>query len=175
MNKVHDSESQRPGGFTIFRREDALDLAQSGIMAMVPYSPEQAEGMRVFRENDVPGGESKVLINLPGFSLVHAWFKRDYPLPLHSHDSDCLYYIVSGSLRLGTQELGPQEGFFIPSGVPYTYTPGSEGVEVLEFRHETQFDFKLVAKGEGFFRRAGETIARRREEWASARRPSAKA
>jgi hypothetical protein len=173
MKQVHISESPTRE-FTIFRRDDAQGLAQSGIMEMVPYSREQSEGMRAFREFDVPGGESQLLINLPGFSLVHAWFKRDYPLPLHTHDSDCLYYIVSGSLRLGTQELGPQEGFFVPGGVPYAYTPGPDGVEVLEFRHETRFDFKLIAKGAGFFRRAAETLTKRRDEWATARRPSDK-
>jgi hypothetical protein len=35
-------------------------------------------------------------------SLCWAWFKSGYVLPRHSHNADCLYYVLGGSLRLGS-------------------------------------------------------------------------
>ena len=35
------------------------------------------------------------------------WFKPHYPLPRHTHDVDCLYYVVSGTAVMGNQELRP--------------------------------------------------------------------
>jgi hypothetical protein len=71
-----------------------------------------------------------------GMSLVHAWFGPHFPLFRHSHPQlgDCLYYIVGGSAILGSRELGPGDGFFVPNGAPYKYRAGPEGVEILEFR-----------------------------------------
>ncbi len=42
---------------------------------------------------------------------------------------------------MGTEELGPRDSFFVPSDVPYSYRPGPDGVELLEIRHDTQFNF----------------------------------
>ena len=36
-----------------------------------------------------------------GMSLVWSWFGPDYPLPRHSHNADCLYYVVAGEARHG--------------------------------------------------------------------------
>ena len=38
-----------------------------------------------------------------GMSLTYAWFKRGFPLPRHRHNVNCLYYIVSGDLKLGNR------------------------------------------------------------------------
>ncbi len=71
-----------------------------------------------------------------GMSLVHVWFGPDFPLFRHSHPryGDCLYYVVAGEVVLGSQRLGPGDGFFVPNEMPYKYKAGPEGVEVLEFR-----------------------------------------
>jgi len=71
-----------------------------------------------------------------GMSLVHVWFGPNFPLFRHSHPAygDCLYYVVAGELFLGKRRLGPGSGFFVPNGMPYKYTAGPAGVEVLEFR-----------------------------------------
>ena len=160
-------------GFTIFRAAEAPGLMQAGCMTIEPFSPFQRAGMdRMLAAGYLDGDEVKVLVNIPGFSLTHVWFKAGYPLPLHSHDADCLYYIIAGGIRLGTEELGPQDSFFIPSGVPYTYRPGPEGVELLEFRQATQFNFLNLAKGEAFWTKAADSIAANREEWQSAVRPT---
>lgn len=159
--------------FEIFRAADAKGLMELGCMTVEPYTPIQREGVnKAITAGYLDGEEVRVLTNLPGFSLTHAWLKVDYPLPLHSHDSDCLYYIIAGSIYLGTEMLGPRDTFFVPAGVPYSYKPGPEGVELLEFRHATQFNFLNLAKGAGFWEKAAETAASRHEEWQHAARPS---
>ncbi len=71
-----------------------------------------------------------------GMSLVHVWFGPNFPLFRHSHPKfgDCLYYVVAGEIILGRRHLGPGAGFFVPNGMPYKYTAGPAGVELLEFR-----------------------------------------
>ena len=87
-----------------------------------------------------------------GFSLVSLDFPPGAILPRHSHSADCLYYIVSGGIVLGTRELGPGDGFFVPAEQPYGYRAGSEGVVLLEFRHSTAFDTKFHEKDPARFR-----------------------
>ncbi len=71
-----------------------------------------------------------------GMSLVHVWFGPNLPLFRHSHPryGDCLYYVIAGEIIMGRRRLGPGSGFFVPNGMPYKYTAGPAGVEVLEFR-----------------------------------------
>ena len=147
----------------------------AGIMSLEPATDEQSMGMaRLVDSGYLEGDDTRVLINLPGFSLVKAWFKKEYPLVLHSHDADCLYYVVAGSLQLGKETLGPGDGFFIKADVPYTYVPGPDGVEILEFRHANHFNFVNFAKGEAFYTRAVDTIGKNLDEWRDAVPPSAK-
>jgi len=87
-----------------------------------------------------------------GFSLVSLDFPPGAMLPRHSHSADCLYYIVSGGIVLGTRELGHGDGFFVPAEQPYGYRAGSEGVVLLEFRHSTAFDTKFHEKDPARFR-----------------------
>jgi len=157
----------------IFRGADAPGLMEAACMSLEATTPVQQEGMRKMIEAGfLEGDEVRVLVNLPGFSLTYAWFKPDYPLPLHSHDADCLYYVIAGSLQLGTENLGPQDSFFLPAGAAYTYRPGPQGVEVLEFRHATEFNFSNRATNAAFYSRAVETIAASREGWRLTKRPS---
>ena len=159
--------------FRIFRASDAVELMADGCMKIEPYSQVQRDGVTKLIEAGYLGGsETKVLCNIPGFSLSHTWFKEGYPLPLHSHDSDCLYYIVAGKLRLGSEDLGARDSFFIPAGVPYTYKVGEGGVEVLEFRQANAFNFLNLAKGEGFWSRALEDVTERQDAWREALPPT---
>lgn len=158
--------------FQIFRAKDAPGLMEAMCMTVEPFTPVQRAGMdKVMANGYTEGDEVKVLVNLPGFSLTHVWFKHGYPLPLHSHDADCLYYIIAGSLRIGTEELGERDSFFIPSGVPYAYKPGPDGVELLEIRHATKFNFVNHAKGAAFWEKAADQAAAHREGWKTAERP----
>jgi hypothetical protein len=157
----------------IFRRANAEGLMESGVMEIAPHSPEQRAGLdKMVQAGFLDGDEIKVLVNIPGFSLTHAWLKKDYPLLLHSHDSDCLYYVTAGSLVMGTETLEAGDSFFVPGGAAYTYRPGPEGVEVLEFRHAMNFDFVNLTKNAKFYEKAVETIAANRDGWRVAKRPS---
>jgi mannose-6-phosphate isomerase-like protein (cupin superfamily) len=160
-------------GFTIFRAKNAAGLMDAGCMKIAPITDTQREGLtNAVKAGYMEGDEVKILVDLPGFSLTHAWLKANYPLALHSHDSDCLYYVVAGSLKLGTEELGPRDSFFVPAGTPYTYKPGSQGVEVLEFRHEGQFNFLNLSKSPTYWEKATATIAENVADWRMAKPPS---
>ena len=145
-------------------------------MEIAPMTETQIEGFRkLAAAGYLEGDEIKILVEMPGFALAHAWFRKDYPLTRHSHDTDCMYYVVAGSLRLGTEELGPRDCFFVPADVPYTYTPGPDGVEVLEIRHNPKFNFRNLSNNEAWWKKAEEVCRANREEWKTAVPPSQKA
>ncbi len=163
---------QTKPGFQIFRGADAPELMESGCMSVEPFTDVQRAGMdKLVANGYLHGGETRILCDLPGFSLAHVWFKEGYPLPLHSHDSDCLYYIIAGSIQLGNDEYGPRDTFFIPAGVPYTYKPGENGVELLEFRHEPHFNFVNLAKAPAFWEKAAEMVSANSAGWRDAKPP----
>jgi hypothetical protein len=163
------SEATSRPQMQIFRAVSAPTLMAAGVMHVHPFTPAQRAGMdKLVEAGYLEGDETRLLINIPGFSLVHVRFKSDYPLLRHSHDADCLYYVVAGSLRLGTETLSSGDGFFIPAGVPYTYRPGPQGVEVLEYRHATKFDFRNLTDNEAFYTKGAETVAANREAWRQA-------
>jgi hypothetical protein len=100
-----------------------------------------------------------------GLSLIWLRFAPNYPLPRHSHSTDCLYYIVAGEVHLGRRVLRAGEGFFVPADAPYGYTVGPEGVELLEFRATTVFDSQIRETPAGW-RRILDAIRVNRDEWA---------
>ncbi|MET0240889.1 MAG: cupin domain-containing protein [Sphingobium sp.] len=152
--------------FAVFRAKDAPSLEESGVMDAVPPSEAVLAGMaQVIDAGMGKGHFTRVLFAQGGMSLAYAWFKSGFPLPRHSHNSDCLYYIVGGSLRLGTEELKTGDGFFIGADVPYTYTPGENGVEVLEFRTAERFDIRTLASNPAFWAKAAITAAAKRDVW----------
>jgi quercetin dioxygenase-like cupin family protein len=160
-------------GIRVFRGADAPTLLEAGCLTLVPPDLAQAVGMgKMARAGYAEGDEIKVLVNVPGFSLTYVWFKPNYPLPLHSHDGDCLYYVIAGSLDLGTETLGSRDSFLIPANTPYSYKPGPDGVEVLEFRHETHFEFRNAVRNAAYFDKAAAGVAQNLEEWRRVPRPS---
>ena len=101
-----------------------------------------ADGLaRMFEAGMTSGAVVKRLFDAPGFSLVYAWFKPKFPLYRHSHDKDCLYYIVSGSLKLGTEELGPGDGYSVPGGVVHGATGITDCIAVDSF-HPVRDDYR---------------------------------
>jgi hypothetical protein len=160
--------------FAIFRFADASpDHGLNDEMEYKPVPPEVAvRGQELTEAGVYEGAENRMLFSGGGFSLAYAWFKSGFPLPRHSHDSDCLYYVVSGSLLMGDQELKAGDGFFVGGDVPYAYVPGPEGVEILEFRATQRFDIKMLAGAGAFWDRALETVKAKRDAWPKERRPS---
>ncbi|MDB5725243.1 MAG: hypothetical protein JWQ16_1997 [Novosphingobium sp.] len=160
--------------FTIFRARDALDYREAGCMESQPVSAEeQAFGTQLVEAGVLDGSTVKLLFSRPGLSLSYAWFKSGFPLPRHSHNAECAYFIIAGSLRIGTEELGPGDGFFVGKGVPYTYTPGPDGVEVLEIRTANQFDIKLLAgTNPAYWEKALSGLLAAKETWPDQMPPS---
>lgn len=159
--------------FVIFRATEATDFDASG--AMSPPAPGTFDPQAVAELLDAGmsgGAEHELVFSGGGMSLARIWFKSGYPLPRHSHDCACLYYILAGSLTLGTEKLGVGDGFFVGEGVPYTYTAGECGVELLEFRAETRFGIELLGMTSGWARKAAARVKDRAPAWTQERRPS---
>ncbi len=120
-------------------------LHETGMMSMPTMEPPAMEELAEWAT--ASGQVVKVLFGDPdagGMSLVWSWFAPNFPLPRHSHSSDCLYYVTKGELRMGRQVVKEGEGFFVPDGAPYAYTAGPGGVEVLEFRAVSTFDMQIT-------------------------------
>jgi quercetin dioxygenase-like cupin family protein len=136
-------------GISLFRAKDAVDLLDTDLMSAPEMSPETSAAMQAsFAAGYEAGAQTKVLLRQceaeGGFSLVTLWFKPEFPLPRHTHNVDCLYYVLSGSAIMGRQTLRAGDGFFVPGGAPYQYSAGPDGVEVLEIRHGVEhFDIKI--------------------------------
>ncbi|MFN4025251.1 MAG: cupin domain-containing protein [Hyphomonas sp.] len=168
-----EAASTTATGFEIFRFETAPALDEAGHMEVADLTEEMQAGIGgALDAGFAEGNVVKALFSRPGFSLTHAWFKSGFPLPLHTHNTDCLYYIVAGSLQLGTETLGAGDGFFIGAGKAYRYTPGPDGVEVLEFRHAENFDIKFMAKTLPAWAKIAEIIRDRRPAWSAEQPPS---
>lgn len=164
MTQGSDQKGYSP--FEIFRACDASDYVESGPMHLAEAGEVEMQGLAAMAEAGlIEGSRVKLLYSRPGMSLTYVWFKSGYPLPLHSHDTDCLYFVVAGSLRIGTEVLGPGDGFFLGTDVPYAYVPGDQGVEVLEFRTSNSFDFKSLGKTAAYWARAVASLNAARENW----------
>lgn len=163
-NVANEAENDAPP-FEIFRAREAKDYDES-VMHSGSTTPVEDEGMAALMQAGMlEGSKLKLLYKRPGMSLTYVWFKSGYPLPLHSHSADCLYFVVAGSLRIGTEELGPGDGFFLGSDVPYAYVPGKDGVEVLEFRTANSFDFKALGKTKTYWEKAVANLLAARDHW----------
>ena len=162
--------------FQIYRAADAPAYSETTCMETVGLTDIMLDGIaRAGEAGDSDGNEVKLLFAMPGMSLTYAWFKSGFPLPLHSHNADCLYYIIAGSLKLGTEELGPGDGFFVGSDVPYTYKPGPDGVEVLEFRTVEHFDMKFQGRTAAYWDKVVAGMDAARPNWSSEAPPSGRA
>jgi hypothetical protein len=175
---IESRTADRPaaGKFAIYRGAQAPSFSEIDCMDYAGMTPQLEATFGELTEAGIDEGQTvKMLFSAPGFSLTYAWFKSGFPLPRHSHDADCLYYIVAGSLTLGTETLGAGDGFFVPKDGAYAYTPGPDGVEVLEFRHEQHFNIKFLAASPAFWGKALETVRSERAGWRDQLRPQDKA
>lgn len=140
------ADSERPR-FELFRGADAPALEDCDCMTYESDAPNLAAVQPKLAEvMQVRGEYADVPYRRENMSLARLWFKSGFPLPLHTHDRDCLYYIVAGSIRMGSETLVAGDGFFVGAEVPYSYTAGPEGVEVLEFRNTDRFNIRIKDK-----------------------------
>jgi quercetin dioxygenase-like cupin family protein len=165
------TNGKKKRGMTIYRAADATDLIECGFMSMPTMSEGAAAGFGEALASGLgSGGEVKVLCRQNdeegGFSLIRLWFKPEYPLPRHSHDADCMYYVLSGTAVMGRQTLKAGDAFFIPDGAPYQYHAGPEGVEVLEIRHGCDhFGMKIPDASSEHWAAMKATAEANRERW----------
>lgn len=158
--------------FSIFRAAQPADIGVDEIMAMKPFADKVLASIGdCVAAGYQDGSDTKVLFAGFGLSVVHVWFKQNFPLPLHSHDADCVYYLIAGSLRLGSENLNAGDGFFVPENVPYTYTAGPDGVELLEIRSKDRFDYRDKSSPT-FWTKAAKTVSANHDDWLTQRRPS---
>ena len=165
------SEEQQHPAMTFFRTEGAPLQEDDGMMTIGPMEIDPAVGKAVDWRLLSAGQRVTVPFKgegADGFSLVHVRFAPGYRLPRHSHSADCLYYVVSGEAHMGSRVLKPGDGFFILAEVPYAYTAGPEGVEVLEFRLATTFDIKIRDKTLEHWKPVIEAVKAHGETWAGA-------
>jgi hypothetical protein len=170
MSDGNHEPPRSPGGFRIFRYEDSPQHK-----ATVPTGVTEISGAGLSKVSEAglgAGADTRVLYSAPGFNLVHVWFKSGWPLFRHSHGPDCLYYVIGGSLKIGDEELRKGDGFFVPGGVPYVYTVGPQGMELLEFRHEPIRDTDIQANNPAFWEKALEMVTSSQERWKTEPRPA---
>ena len=160
-------------GMTIYRAADSQELMESGYMTWPTMSDNarvthgdtgwwavEAPARAADRPPDARGGR---------FSLVHVWFKANTRSP-PLHDSDCMYYVISGEAHMGNQVLRAGDSFFVPAEAPYVYTAGPDGVEVLEIRHDVaQFDMKIPGAPATRWQEMTEISVANRDRWSPSR------
>jgi quercetin dioxygenase-like cupin family protein len=158
MDANRKSRPAPPGKLVVFTAAAAPTLDESGMMHTPTFTQPQANAAP-WPEEFARRASAAAHLTVPfrqegpgGFSLVTVDFGPGFLLPRHSHDSDCLYYIVAGSLIMGTRTLGAGDGFFLPADQPYAYRAGPQGVKLLEFRHQASFDMKIYEKDMAAYR-----------------------
>ncbi len=145
---------------------DGIDEAtMAGLGRIMASGPQAADGSHTTILFQTGGAE-------PGVSLSHAWFKSGFISPRHSHNADCIYYILAGEARFGAARLGPGDGIFIPAGDGYVLEVGEEGCELLEFRNAAQFNIHFKGNDEAHWGKIAQSYAAHMPDWASEPPPS---
>ena len=136
--------------------------------------PEVAAGLhRLGEAGAANGATARILFSSDTLHVSYVWFKSGYPLPLHSHDTDCFYQIIAGTMAVGTEELAQGDGVLIPGGVPYTEKPGTAGFEFIEVRTTPDYDTRYRGRTEAYWARIADTAASRQAIWAKEAPPFA--
>jgi mannose-6-phosphate isomerase-like protein (cupin superfamily) len=168
------AEEKTAAGFTFTRAADAAPhtgRTQRGADAPgFELHPAVLRGMAQMRDN-TGGAAALTLFSSPNCHVSYVWFKSGYPLPIHSHDTNCYYLVIAGSMKVGSEVLGKGDGVQIPAGAPYTVTPLDEGVEFLEIRESPDYDTHFRARTDAYWDRVAETRAARKEIWAKEKAP----
>lgn len=165
-----NGQSGKRSGIRIYRAADAPDLHQTDFIAKSDFGEHTELQELAAALGAAASTASRLLVRQTpqegGFSLLYLSFKPNFPLFRHKHESDCLYVVISGSAIMGNQTLRPGDCFFVPALAPYSYTAGSEGIEVLEIRHNVE-SVKVIFTGSPPSRigEARATIEANAESW----------
>jgi len=154
----------------MFRAANARELSPE-VMPIEGMDESVAAGFAKIMAGGTPpeaGAAGSLLFREPGrqgLSLAVVRFKSGFVLPRHSHDCDCLYYVTAGALKLGSATLRKGDGFFIPASQAYSYEAGPQGVEVLEFRNATEFNFEFKQNDAAHWDRVATAIRTHAAAW----------
>lgn len=107
-----------------------------------------------------------------GTSLTHVRIGRHFLTPRHSHDVDCIYYVLAGSLRVGGGSLGRGDGMQVPAGEVYALEAGPEGAELLEFRSAIRFGIHYVQNDAAHWERIVGAAAANSAAWQAGDAPA---
>lgn len=171
MSDVQKKQDARPGRIEVFLAKDGEPLTEDH-MPMVGIDESVMAGYAKLQEAGATEGAGEKVLCLfkeprpDGLSLCYAWFKSGFILPRHSHNADCVYYVIAGEINLGRQVLRKGDGFFVPNGAPYSYQVGPDGAEVLEFRNATEFHFLFGKNDESHWQRMANAVRENSERWA---------
>jgi quercetin dioxygenase-like cupin family protein len=171
------SEAQKRKRMRVFFRDEAAELDHS-IMPLLGVDESVKAGLASLGaggHDPRSGGRALMLFREPGeqgMSLTLVWLKSGFVQPRHSHDGDCLYYVIGGSLQLGARTLRKGDGFFIPADAAYTYEAGPEGVEILEFRNATRFHLVFRNNEPAHWARMAQAVAAHGADWPGEAPPS---
>lgn len=163
----------------LFRGAEAKDLGHDE-MPMIGVDEGLIAGMGeqvAARRAGLVPEETKVVFCEPsgtGINLMRAWFKSGYILPRHSHSTDCLYYVLAGEARFGTQILRPGDGVFVPAGDAYTLEAGPDGVEFLEFRTDQGFNMVFSNNDAAHLEKMSIAFNANKHHWVDEVRPTEK-
>ena len=162
--------TERRRGVQVFRAADAREMHDTPMMRKPGLDDAAREALPEF--TSAGGTFGMVLFGNPestddgGVSLVRTTFAPNFVLPRHSHSVDCLYFVVSGQVHLGSQVLSVGDGFHVTADAPYGYTAGPEGAEVLEFRTVSAFDSRIRETRAGWERILA-AVRANRDDWAA--------
>lgn len=179
MSSVTEGGEIRQRGLRFFTRSEPVVGERTSEMMLPPVWDE--ESVKVLPEFFGGGGSAAATLFVdPDGDEEHCvnliWLKlaSNYQLPRHNHTGDCLYYVQSGELHLGNRTLRAGEGFFVPSGAPYSYVAGPEGAEVLEFRGKSDPITSHLKETPAGWRRILAGVRENRERWVEELQPFAK-
>lgn len=175
-SKPGKANTARHGPIQVFRGRDAEGVrpaSQRGAVRSdkLVHSEVTAGLKRLGDAGFGTGATARVLYESDDLHIGYVWFKSGFPLPLHSHDADCFYQIIAGSMRVGTAELRSGDGVLIPADTPYTVTPGEAGVEFIEVRPTHDYDTDYKRGTEKYWNKLVEIATARQDVWAGERPP----
>src|SRR5581483_12346272 len=98
-------------------------------------------------------------------------FKPNFVTPRHSHNADCVYYIVSGELHAGNAILKAGDGVFIPADHGYMFTAGPNGAEFLEFRNASTYNVHFKGNDQAHWDKVAAAYDQNKSRWSAEKLP----